>query len=1040
MSVDWGLKIKAFLYWAPWGALSDQPQRGEELIQIVLGSVDLTVAAQAQAMASALDAPCLLPKDRWNVWKNNPILIHPLVGEASPKISLPNEALEDFRNTVMDAIQRLKSLCSAENQKDISKKLFLALWRLLPDPLWEPLKRCSPELRAIWELFPADPRMPYHSIWDLASTASALAATYDRNNEKFEPALLVFTIASAQEFVAAARRTQDLWMGSFLLSYLIWRAMEPIAEECGPDAILSPDLRSQPLVDRWLLYTISLNDPVIEARAKDYDRLRIANLPNIFTALVPKSDAKKLAGEAVEALEKAKTGIAEAVREYVENTLQQDQHLSEVIQKATEGIRDPVYQTGLSQHLNDNLQKLKTNHTWRKIWQRQIRDFLKPQVFWVTLPCTALGETLEEIKTKFKQLAEFPKDLEEFYNKLTEEGCISANNAVMVAYPLLSSLTGRLLAVRKNLRHFDGIEEPGHKCTQCGVREALHPPILWEEVIKNMLQKDQERIPDLDPYPEARIFWQILQRVGEEGDTAYKLAGRIRRGDRLCAVCLTKRLAWEAFFLKKSVEKGGFSDVKEELERKERLPAHLLFPSTASIATAKFKELVLEHLRSYPQDGLWNKLKEYLKNMRKLDKRILYPSAEIPKLEKLANDVSQKLGSEAKQDLNDFLRLDGDWLFPESFDPQAVQREYGVESEQLRSALANVKKALQELLDTAEEKGIPAPRRYLAILAMDGDRMGDWLTGQLGSNLYQLLHPDLRQDQRITAEVLKDIRPMGPVHQRVLSHALRTFALEIVRPVVEESFCGRLIYAGGDDVLALLPLEELPGVIRHLQQLFVGTPKEGIKIGLGDSKHQLELDVFPTLVEKRDKEEERRRILLPGWRTPHDGRGPTISAGVAIVHYTHPLWHAVEEARETLKKAKKAPNEGGWGRDAWAATILKRSGEPRISGGKWYYKELNVWEGIAEVLESFKKGLSPRLIHQMQELKAGMETLRPEAQEEILRELLKRREKLREEDVRKLQENIPSWFKKINSGFGGGWCQVLEWLCLARFLAKEERG
>jgi len=1049
VSVDWRAKIQTFLYRAPWGMLEESPAEGGDALEVLFASDDLDVARRANELASALDEPCFLPQDKWNVWKRSPCLIHPLAGVERNVRQIEDSLADKVKNAVEAASSYLKSqyLDSAHFQEDLYKRLFLALWRLLPDPRWEKLDKLPKGVKAIWELLPADPRVPDHSIWDLASTASALAGTYDQNEGAFKPAFLIFTIASAQEFVSAARRTQDLWMGSFLLSYLIWRAMKPVIEEVGPDAIIFPDLRGQPLVDRWLLYGIGLDDQLIRNRAKDYDRIRIANLPNIFTAIVPEGRAEKLANAAVQGVRKAKSEIAEAVRSYVEGALEAERSLKVSIDQATGGIGDQEYRAELRAYLQQCLKHLKEDGEWKGIWERQIGDFLEPQIFWVVLPWGALGKDLSKIKTEFEELV---GPLKEGYGALYEalEGCASPETGPGIAYSLLSSLAGKLLTARKNLRHFTQTEEPGHKCTQCGVREALHLETLWEEFIKRRLDRGGLKgIPHLDPYPEVRVFWQVLQGVGAGRKVGErKLAGRIRRGDRLCAVCLTKRLAWEAFFLEKGPKEGGFSDVKEKLKGEKRPPAHLLFPSTASIATAKFKESVLVKLKE-GSDDLWKKLKTYVEKMRELTE-LIYPSAEIPKLERLAEAAAGVLGSKGdKEEIRKillgggeaeetgFLRLDGEWLFPESFDEKAVEREYGiqVEKEKLEPAL----EALRELLKVANAKGIPAPRRYLAILAMDGDKMGEWLTGRRGPALKRIFHPDLCGKIAFDRKALEATRPLGPIRQRVLSQALKNFALEIVRPVVEEAHCGRLIYAGGDDVLALLPLEELPGVIHDLQALFGGIPQGG-EISLGGSK-KIKAEPFPEL--------EGQRLLLPGYRTAEETKGLTISAGVAIVHCTHPFWHAVEEAHEAMKTAKRKPRkdpeeEGGWGRDAWAISILKRSGEPQRSGGKWFYGNFDVWKDFQDLATLFKKGLSPRFIHQMQGMAEGMKGVPVEAMEDVLKTLLERREGLTAEDAGKLKElKISRWFGKLPEKAPlDRWSQVLEWLRLVHFLVRGERG
>mgnify|MGYP001054567604 CR=1 FL=1 len=67
------------------------------------------------------------------------------------------------------------------------------------------------------------------------------------NQSRIPEALLIFSIGPVQDFIAAARRTQDLWMGSFLLAYLASRALKAMQE--ADAQILYPDLKDQPLLE-----------------------------------------------------------------------------------------------------------------------------------------------------------------------------------------------------------------------------------------------------------------------------------------------------------------------------------------------------------------------------------------------------------------------------------------------------------------------------------------------------------------------------------------------------------------------------------------------------------------------------------------------------------------------------------------------------------------------------------------------------------------------------------------------------------------------
>jgi CRISPR-associated protein Cmr2 len=97
-----------------------------------------------------------------------------------------------------------------------------------------------------------------------------------------------FTIGPVQGFLAQARRTRDLWSGSFLLSYLSGCAMAEIRKPDGPweGNIIIPDVTEDPLL-RW-----------IEKRQEDGESPpRIGTLPNRFqaTAADPAEAAKAAA-------------------------------------------------------------------------------------------------------------------------------------------------------------------------------------------------------------------------------------------------------------------------------------------------------------------------------------------------------------------------------------------------------------------------------------------------------------------------------------------------------------------------------------------------------------------------------------------------------------------------------------------------------------------------------------------------------------------------------------------------------------------------
>lgn len=106
--------------------------------------------------------------------------------------------------------------------------------------------------------------------------------------------LLHLTIGPVQGFVAQARRTRDLWAGSFLLSYLSGCAMKAVL--CGGGRIIFPKVQDD---------SAKVVDPLLLAiRARDggprvSEGPFIGSLPNRFKAEVPEGFDPKVCAEKV---------------------------------------------------------------------------------------------------------------------------------------------------------------------------------------------------------------------------------------------------------------------------------------------------------------------------------------------------------------------------------------------------------------------------------------------------------------------------------------------------------------------------------------------------------------------------------------------------------------------------------------------------------------------------------------------------------------------------------------------------------------------
>lgn len=177
--------------------------------------------------------------------------------------------------------------------------------------------------------FPADSRIPDHSIWIHMSITSALAPCIENNTVK--PELLLFQFTPIQEFIAQSRSTRDLWSGSYLISWLMANAMKAVSDEIGPDTIIFPNLRGNGIFDalhkdsmydtKWkngdgsydITWKRILNSDFKGNLDKMTDWLMTPTLPNRFLAVVPAGHGAELAKKAETALRKELTDISEHV-------------------------------------------------------------------------------------------------------------------------------------------------------------------------------------------------------------------------------------------------------------------------------------------------------------------------------------------------------------------------------------------------------------------------------------------------------------------------------------------------------------------------------------------------------------------------------------------------------------------------------------------------------------------------------------------------------------------------------------------------------
>lgn len=139
---------------------------------------------------------------------------------------------------------------------------------------------------------------------------------------------------------------------------------------------------------------------------------------------------------------------------------------------------------------------------------------------------------------------------------------------------------------------------------------------------------------------------------------------------------------------------------------------------------------------------------------------------------------------------------------------------------------------------------------------------------------------------------------MGPATHVGLNRALLDFSNRLVPYLTEKRFCGRVVYSGGDDVMALLPLEDLPEYLLSLRAAWCG--KEDPK-----GEFRSEGGFWHPRQDKNLKGLPNRPLFTMG-------KDATMSIGIVIANKGIPLPTVLENLWEAEKnRAKKIPGKDG---------------------------------------------------------------------------------------------------------------------------------
>lgn len=751
--------------------------------------------------------------------------------------------------------QELSRLIPKSIQDD-PKQVFWWLWRCLPEAVFLQFNDDS------LMLMPAETRLPDSSIWSHTSITAALSGAlvgYDATTEDLKrwksgkeashPYLVTFTFTPVQDLIKASRKMRDFWSGSWILHYIAAKICWKLAMQYGPDSLLYPSLFQQPLIDHWLLQQYPVFDKWVKQPSSH--ELLTAGFPNVIVMILPEAKVEAAMQTAEQALKFAW------------------QELGSLAFEELHGNR---------RWMKDLNQDSKTWSGWLKAqWQ----------FYWAGVPIGNKAEELKnaaipiEEKDKFEpwvkaQNQTFNSKLYQqaeldFLRQACEERLRRQNRKFSVNvgswWSSAFDLTRNALASTKNARSWQLPTAFAPRSTISGIGPVVHPGEDW--VSEGDTKKHWERHAGLFDGREQLNATETVKRVLEK--LLPNLLGLNKEDIQASYPDLTAGVA-------------GY------LKAMEQEPSHWQnFQKVCTAITTQHpwtKEVIndMQDKWGIPwmDDISVNKApKQY--HPRLLNPGWLVEDADIPNLK----EWEEKLKYE---------------------DDEQVQ-------EVIRQRISEIKQKHRQDIQKIIDRYYPSnnPSDWYVLAAGDGDGMSEWLKGKKMLPLREYLPAKVlavATENTIFDKFLDLPKHMGPSTHSSLSRALLDFSNQLVPYLTEQRYAGRLIYGGGDDVLAYSNLWEWDKWLWDIRQCFRGDKDPC-------SEFNNEGDYW-RLTSGENKIAKRPLFTM--------GRNATISFGIVMSHHSVPLAIALENMWGAEKEAKKHVAPDGNKKDAVQVRVLYGNG------------------------------------------------------------------------------------------------------------------
>ncbi|MEB3830327.1 type III-B CRISPR-associated protein Cas10/Cmr2 [Phormidium sp. CCY1219] len=760
---------------------------------------------------------------------------------------------------------------------DDSRQVYWWLWRCYPVALASALNgEADIPNEPTLPLLPADTRIPDASVWSHTTMTSALAGALAgyypdasayphkrgrKGKDYFEsrPYVGIFSFAPVQELIKASRKMRDFWAGSWLLHYLSAKVAWAIAWKYGPDTLLYPCLYAQPLIDLWLLKQYPHFAPWIEA--PNERQLLTAGFPNVLVTILPNNGA-----EAPDAGNR-KNPVSAAMQQ-AEQTLRQ-----EWLAVGKQVISELQEQLHWMPSVNP--------HTWT--------DWLDSQwqTYWTALPIGDANAKLHHSPRQPQKYQSWEKAQNAFARP--PEDLLTTDEAEFVRSTYEA-------AVKKAWE-----ARPDRPQSYKARQPNLNVGSWWANIF------DRTRY-GLASVKKPRT-WEIPSAFGPRS-TISGIGPVVHSGSDWVTEGETQKQWQRQVGLFDGIEELNATEVlKRGLHR--ILPTLLTRPQTRlELYYPDLTSGVAGWLRTHP---------EAVSEYRQICETI---RQSFPWLQDNNTPGANQWGipwvAQNHPHWPNPRALNAGWAI-EAFEPSAENSEQVFTKTEQKQKIQDQQEQLREAIAQWFPPG-SNPTDWYVLAAGDGDGMSNWLKGEPLQPYRDYLPEDLASKiDTLSPEIrsalhkfLQCKKRMGPATHQHLSRALLDFSNQLTPYLTEARYAGRLIYGGGDDVLAYTNLWEWDSWLWDIRQCFKGAEDpQGEFANQGDYWRWTGGELPSNLAE--------RPLFTMGSRA-------SISFGIAIAHHSVPLAIALENLWKAEEGAKDHRTPLGELKDAVQVRVMYGNG------------------------------------------------------------------------------------------------------------------